>query len=88
MGNLSIASPANRNNAACHKLCSRWIRIRGDRETRLAKGMNRPDEERTSECQFRAHCAASLERLSLAVDFATSVVALGKGILGKPYLLS
>src|SRR5678815_892096 len=80
--------PANRNNAPYHKLCSRWIQIWGDHETRLARGRNRPDEQRTSECQCREHCAASLERLSLAAGFATSAVALGKGILGRPYSLS
>src|SRR5512133_1197234 len=80
--------PANRNNAAYHKLYSRGIQTAGDRETQLAKHRNRPDEQRTSECQCREHCAASLERLSLAVNFATSLVALGKGILERPYLLA
>jgi hypothetical protein len=80
--------PANRNNAAYHKLYSRGIQTGDDRETQLAKHRNRPDEQRTSEYQCREHCAASLERLSLAANFATSLVALGKGILGKPYLLA
>src|SRR6266478_4733814 len=80
--------PANRSSAACHKPCSRWTRIAGDHETRLARSWDRLDEQRTSECQFRAHCAASPECLSPAADFATSLIALGKGMLGRPYLLS
>ena len=86
--NLSVVGLANRNNAAYHKLCSRWTRILGDRETRLARRRNRPGEQRTSECQSAARCVVSRERLSLAVDFAISVGAPDKGILGSLYLLS
>jgi hypothetical protein len=87
MGRSGII-PANRNNAACHTPCSRWIRIAGDRETRMARHRNRLDEPRTSDCQCRAHRVASPERFSPAAGFATSVVAPDKGILGTLYLLS
>ena len=45
-------SRANRNNAACRKLDSRWTRMPADRETRLARRWDRLDEPRTSGSSF------------------------------------
>src|SRR5205814_8892877 len=63
------------------------LEIPDDRETPLARTWNRPDEQRTSECQYRAHCAVSPGHLLPAGDLAISVIALGKEILGRLYLL-
>src|SRR6478609_6240059 len=78
---------AERNNAACRKLDSRWTRMPADRETPLAKRWDHLDGPRTSGSRFRERCAANLECLWPAAGSAISVAALGKETLEKPCLL-
>src|SRR5512133_4176805 len=67
---------ACRDNAACRKLDSRWIRTPAGRETRLARPWDRLDERRTSGSQFRGRCAADPECLWPAAVFAAFLAAL------------
>src|SRR5215475_10945705 len=75
------------NTAACRRLDSRLIRMPAGRETRLARRWDRLNGPRTSEFQFPGRCAANPECLWPVAAFAVFPAALGRQILGKPYLL-